>query len=70
MSERALTISQAAARLGMHPATIRRRILSGEVPAELWAGRYWLNEADADQIKLKKAPNPVVNVALVRGDAS
>lgn len=41
-----LTIIQAAASSGVHPATIRRRIKDGTLPAVVVAGRYLVKPED------------------------
>jgi len=45
-----LTIPEAAARLGVSPDTIRRRIKSGALPAGKFAGAYRVRVTDVDAL--------------------
>jgi len=45
-----LTIPEAAARLGVSPDTIRRRIKAGKLPAVLFAKKYRLRVEDVDAL--------------------
>lgn len=46
-----LTVTQVAASLSVHPATVRRWIASGQMPAiQLPGGGYRIKQADVAQI--------------------
>jgi excisionase family DNA binding protein len=45
-----LTIPEAATALGVSPDTVRRRIKSGELPADLFAKKYRLHRDDLERL--------------------
>ena len=45
-----LTIPQVAARVGVSPDTIRRRIKSGELPAVFFAKKYRITVSDMETL--------------------
>jgi excisionase family DNA binding protein len=50
-----VTIPEAAARLGVSPDTVRRRIKSGELPAGMFAGKYRIRISDVDALVRRAA---------------
>ena len=44
------SIAQAAAQLGVHPATVRRHIRSGKLPAELVDGQWTIHDCAIAQV--------------------
>lgn len=46
-----MTLPQAAKRLGLHPAKLRRRLKHGVLPAPTFVNEYGLNFFDEDWLK-------------------
>jgi excisionase family DNA binding protein len=49
-----VAVSEAAALLGCHPSTIRRRIRRGELAATFDGRRYWLRRRDVERFSLAR----------------
>ena len=50
-----MTLPQAARRLGLHPAKLRRRLKHGVLPASTFVNEYGLNFFDEDWLKEAQA---------------
>jgi len=50
-----MTLPQAAKRLGIHPAKLRRRLKHGVLPAPTFVNEYGLNFFDEDWLKAAQA---------------
>ena len=53
-----ITTAQAAARLGCHVRTIRRRIASRDIIAVLRDGRWWVDEASVEEWQAQRPGRP------------
>ena len=66
MGDELLTVEQAAARLQMHPDTVRRLLRGGQLPGRKIGARQWRISAEALQAYVGGSDKPAAPVDLAR----
>ncbi|MDR3739312.1 MAG: helix-turn-helix domain-containing protein [Terracidiphilus sp.] len=58
MDDELLTVEEAAARLKMHPVTVRRMLRAGQLPGRKVGARQWRVSAAALRAYIEGGPKP------------